>query len=104
MNGLVRCVYASILTAACIAPAEAQVPPGLPDPALQNRIPAPLPPPPKPPIINGPLGQAPPPGVYIPPRLNTQSDRVTACVHAGSARGLRDRRLDAYARSCANAD
>lgn len=73
-------------------------------PALENRIPAPLPPPPQPPIINGPLGQSPPPGVYVPPRLNTQSDRVTGCLHQGRADGLRGKRLQAYARDCANAN
>ena len=57
------------------ASAAAQIVPT--PPALENRIPAPLPPPAQPPIINGPLGQSPPPGVYIPPRLNTHSDRVT---------------------------
>ena len=73
-------------------------------PALENRIPAPLPPPPQPPIINGPLQQAPPPGVYVPPRLNTQSDRVVGCQHQGRADGLRGKRLQAYVRDCANAN
>jgi hypothetical protein len=73
-------------------------------PALENRIPAPLPPPAQPPIINGPLGQSPPPGVYIPPRLNTHSDRVTGCLHQGRADGLRGSRLQSYARECANAN
>ena len=82
--------------------ATAQIVP--PPPALENRIPAPLPPPPLPPIINGPLGQSPPPGVYVPPRLNTQSDRVTGCLHQGRADGLRGKRLQAYARDCANAN
>ena len=82
--------------------AAAQITP--PPPALENRIPAPLPPPPQPPIINGPLGQSPPPGVYLPPRLNTQSDRVTSCLHQGRADGLRGKRLQAYARDCANAN
>jgi hypothetical protein len=86
--------------------AAAQVPgaPGLPNPSLENRIPAPLPPPPQPPIVNGPLAQSPPPGVYVPPRLNTSSDRATSCLHQGSAHGLRGRKLDAYARACSNAD
>jgi hypothetical protein len=83
-------------------PAVAQLAP--PPPELQNRIPAPLPPPPQPPIINGPLGQSPPPGVYQPPRLNTFSDRTVQCLHEGSASGLRGRKLSAYARSCANAN
>jgi hypothetical protein len=55
-----------LLAAAFAAPTLAQVP-GLPNPDLQNRIPAPLPPPPQPPVINGPLSQGPPPGVYQPP-------------------------------------
>jgi hypothetical protein len=55
--------------------APVQVQPGLPDPNLQNRIPAPLPP--QAPIINGPLSQCPPPGVYQPRRLVTPSDRAT---------------------------
>jgi hypothetical protein len=82
-------------------PAAAQVS-GLPNPALQNRIPAPLPPPAAPPIINGPLSQSPAPGLYQPPRLETFSDRVSACVHAGSSHGLRGRKLDAYTQACAN--
>jgi hypothetical protein len=84
------------------APAAAQIVPN--PPALENRIPAPLPPPPQPPIINGPLGQSPPPGVYVPPRLNTQSDRVVGCLHEGRSNGLRGKRLQAYARDCANAN
>jgi hypothetical protein len=78
--------------------------PGWPDAALQNRIPAPLPPPPAPPIVNGPLSQGPPPGVYLPPRINSYGDRVTACLHQGSGQGLRGRRLDAYTRACANSN
>jgi hypothetical protein len=71
-------------------------------PALENRIPAPLLPPPQPPIINGPLGQSPPPGVYQPPRLNSHGDRVTGCLHRGSSNGLRGEALQAYTRECAN--
>jgi hypothetical protein len=82
--------------------ANAQVPGSLPNPDLQNRIPAPLPPPTPPPIINGPLGQGPPPGVYLPPRLSTFSDRAAACAHQGAAQGLRGRKLNAYTRACAN--
>jgi hypothetical protein len=82
--------------------AFAQVPGSLPNPDLQNRIPAPLPPPPQPPVINGPLSQAPPPGVYIPPRLTTHGDRTRDCVQQGSETGLRGRKLDAYTRRCAN--
>jgi hypothetical protein len=82
-----------------VAPAAAQI---IPDPP--SRIPAPLPPPPQPPIINGPLGQGPPPGVYVPPRLNTHSDRTVSCLHEGAGAGLRGRQLQAYARECANAN
>ncbi len=78
-------------------PALAQIIPEAP-----SRIPAPLPPPPPPPIINGPLQQAPPPGVYVPPSLNTQSDRITGCLHEGSSAGLRGKKLQAYANRCAN--
>jgi hypothetical protein len=80
-------------------PAAAQI---VPEPP--SRIPAPLPPPPAPPIINGPLGQSPPPGVYIPPPLTTYSDRLTGCLHQGRSDGLRGKRLQAYARDCANAN
>jgi DNA-binding transcriptional LysR family regulator len=97
-----RLVAGLLLAAASASSALAQVPPGLPNPDLQNRIPAPLPPPPQPPIINGPLSQSPPPGVYQPPRLNTFSDRTAGCLQAGSAQGLRGRKLDAYTRRCAN--
>src|SRR5215468_9161488 len=86
-----------------IAPAQTQFTP--PPPELQNRIPAPLPPPPQPPIINGPLGQNPSPGVYEPPRLNTHSDRAVQCLHEGSTYyGLRGNKLQGYARSCVNAN
>jgi len=97
--------WALRVAVACIAlapPALAQVVP--PPPELQNRIPAPLPPPPPPPVINGPLGQNPPPGVYEPGRLNTYSDRVTNCLHEGAGYGLRGRKLNSYARACANAN
>ena len=57
-----------------------------------------------PPIINGPLGQSPPPGVYYPPALRTHSDRTIQCQQEGSSYGLRGRKLQAYTRSCANAD
>jgi hypothetical protein len=88
---------------ACAATAvRAQLPPGLPDPNLQNRIPAPLPPPQQAPVINGPLSQSPPKGVYVPPRLNTHSDRTVNCLHQGSGAGLRGADLDAYTRACAN--
>jgi hypothetical protein len=107
MNMTFACLVLGGAWTAAAAPVLGQVPgqvPGLPNPALENRIPAPLPPPPQPPVINGPLAQSPPPGVYVPPQLNTSSDRATACLHEGSARGLRGRKLDAYTRACANAD
>ena len=99
----VRC--ALLIAVACIAvalPAAAQFQP--PPPDLQNRIPQPLPPPPQPPIINGPLGQSPPPGVYYPAPLVTYSDWVTSCTHEGAGYGLRGKKLSAYARACANAN
>ena len=82
-------------------PALAQFAPGPPE--LQNRIPAPLPPPEQPPIINGPLGQSPPPGVYSPGRLDTHSDRVSRCLDQGTNSGLRGGKLQTYTRRCANA-
>src|SRR5262245_14813350 len=72
---------AGLVLALMAGSAAAQIVPT--PPVLENRIPAPLPPPPQPPIINGPLQQAPPPGVYVPPQLNTQSDRVVGCQHQG---------------------
>src|SRR5215475_12744169 len=84
-------------------PAWAQVIPMHP-PELENRIPAPLPPPPEPPIINGPLRQGPPPGVYHAPRLNTHSDRTIRCQDQALGAGLRGGKLDAYVRRCANAN
>jgi hypothetical protein len=101
MNTLATIIAASVLTTMAASRVLAQAA-GLPDPALQNRIPAPLPPPAQPPVINGPLGQSPPPGVYVPRRLNTFSDRAAACLHEGSSHGLRGRKLDAYTRACAN--
>jgi len=87
-------IRSTLLAAACVlAPlpgstqALAQFQP-LP-PELQNRIPAPLPP---------------PPGVYQPGRLNTHSDRVTSCLQEGAGYGLKGSKLNAYARSCANAN
>jgi hypothetical protein len=73
-----------------------------PPPELENRIPAPLPPPPQPPIINGPLGQAPPPGVIKQRRIDSAGARATRCLHEGSGYGLRGGDLSAYARACAN--
>ena len=107
MGLLARLVAGSIVAGACAFAALAQLPPGLPNPDLQNWIPAPLPPPPQPPVINGPLSQGGSqsgPGVYLPPRLNSPSDRTTACLEAGSGQGLRGRRLDAYTRRCANSN
>ena len=75
-----------------------------PPPALENRIPAPLPPPPQPPVINGPLGQSQPPGVYQPPLIVTPSDRTVRCLHQGAGYGLKGAELDAYTRECANAN
>jgi hypothetical protein len=95
-------IAAGLALALVTGSAAAQIVPT--PPVLENRIPAPLPPPPQPPIINGPLGQAPPPGVYLPPRLNTQSDRVVGCQHQGRSDGLRGKRLQAYVRDCANAN
>ena len=77
-------------------------PPGLPDPDLQNRIPAPLPLPPPPSVINGPLSQGPPPGVYRPRPIDSHGERTVACVQEGSSHGLRGRKLDAYTRACAS--
>jgi len=96
---LARAVACSLLLAGAVTMTAAQV--GLPNPALENRIPAPLPPPAQPPIINGPLSQSPPPGVKAPPRINSFGDRSVACAHEGSESGLRGRKLDAYTRSCA---
>lgn len=95
-------ITAGLMLALVTEPGVAQIVPS--PPALENRIPAPLPPPPQPPIINGPFQQAPPPGVYVPPRLNTQSDRVIGCQHQGRADGLRGKALQAYVRDCATAN
>jgi len=96
-------IHGALLACALLAPpALAQIVPHPPE--LENRIPAPLPPPPQPPIINGPLGQSPPPGVYEPGRLNTPSDRTVRCLHTGAGLGLKGAELDAYSRACANAN
>ena len=95
-----RLMIAAISCVLVVAPALAQFVP--PPPALENRIPAPLPPPPQPPIINGPFGQAPPPGVYQPPRLDSHGDRTVRCLHQGAGSGLRGEELDAYVRDCVN--
>src|SRR4030088_583750 len=75
-----------------------------PPPELENRIPQPLPPPPQPPIINGPLRQAPPPGVIKQRRIDSAGARATRCMHDGSGYGPRGGDLAAYARACANAN
>jgi hypothetical protein len=103
MSTLAGIFLGFMLAGAPVGKAVAQ-PPGLPLPELQNRIPQPLPPAPRPPVINGPLSQSPPPDVYLPRRLNTHGDRAIACLHEGSAHGLRGRKLDAYTRACANAN
>jgi hypothetical protein len=93
----------SVVVAITLASATAAISQGgLPNPALENRIPAPLPPPPPPPIINGPLSQSPPPTMYQPPRLRTHSDRTLGCVQQGAGAGLRGGDLDAYTRDCVN--
>jgi hypothetical protein len=100
MNRLLGAIVAAALAFAAL-PALAQVVPFPPE--LEGRIPAPLPPPPQAPVINGPLGQSPPPGVYVPPRLNTFADRVTHCMDQGTSYGLHGRKLHSYARRCASA-
>src|SRR5262245_58655399 len=101
---IVASLAVGLTLASIVATTAVAQPPSFPDAALQGRIPAPLPPPPQPPIINGPLGQSPPPGVYVPPRLTTHSDRVTSCLQEGAGYGLKGSKLNAYARSCANAN
>jgi hypothetical protein len=95
---MIRIYGALVVCLLAVQPAFAQFTP----PPVLNPIPVPLPPPPQPPIINGPLGQSPPPGVYYPPSLRTHSDRAVQCLHEGSSYGLRGRKLNAYTRSCAN--
>jgi len=83
MNRVYGVLLASMLTA---SPALAQFTP----PPVLNPIPAPLAPPTPPAIINGPLGQSPPPGVYY-PALRTHSDRTIPTVSAAaSSRPIRD--------------
>ena len=94
-----------VVMAGCLVsavPAFAQAP--LHPPELENRIPAPLPPPPQPPIINGPYGQGPAPGVYHAPRLNTHSDRTIRCQDQALGAGLRGGKADSYVRRCSNAN
>ncbi len=99
---MIRIYGAMLASTLAVTPALAQFAPSPPE--LENRIPAPLPPPPQPPIINGPLGQSPPPVTYEPRQLNTSSDRATRCLHSGAASGLKGAKLDAYTRDCVNAD
>ena len=97
-----RAIVCGVLATWSVSTAVAQVPGSLPNPALESRIPAPLPPPPPPPVINGPLSQGPPPGVYVPPRINSAGDRAVSCVHQGASARLRGGKLDAYTRACVN--
>src|SRR3954454_10525261 len=96
-----RIVFAILAAAALLAtPAIAQFvaePPGL------NPIPAPQAPPPEPPIINGPWGQGPPPGVAPQKRLNTFQDRTAHCQEQAADAGLRGKRAGSYTRRCVNA-
>jgi hypothetical protein len=98
-----RRLFAIVLMLGCaiaIAPVSAQgIPPLIPN--QQNRIPAPLPPPPEPPVIYGPNNPY-VPQVYMPPHLNTFSDRVSHCLQQGSSGGLRGGKLSRYTRACAN--
>lgn len=96
-------IYSVLLACALAVPsALAQFVP--PPPELEGRIPAPLPPPPQPPVIHGPLGRSPPPGVYQPRGLDTHSDRMLRCWHAGAGYGLKGAKLDAYVRACVHAN
>src|SRR5262245_37127288 len=95
-------IFAMLSTAGCViggAGAFAQVPPRVPD--VEVRIPAPQPLPVKP-IFNGPGTQGRPPTLATPRLLNTFSDRITQCLHQGSAGRLRGSDLEAYAEACAN--
>jgi hypothetical protein len=86
MNTLATIVAAFILATVAFSGALAQVP-GLPDPALQNRIPAPLPPACAATHHQRSIGAESGSGVYTPRRLNTFSDRATSCLHEGSSYG-----------------
>jgi hypothetical protein len=81
-------------------PAAAQFVP--PPPGL-NPIPTPQAPPPEPPIINGPFGQGPAPGVAPQKQLNTFQDRTARCQDQAAEAGLRGKKLTAYTRRCVNA-
>ena len=105
MRTLIHVIVVCVLNAGLAGTTFAQVPGGLPNVDLQNRIPAPLGPPPQPNVVPGPLTQTPPGrGLESPPRLNTHGDRTTRCVDQGAAAGLRGGKLDAYTRRCANAN
>ena len=99
MNRIIGVAVAAF-TAVQAPAASAQFVP--PPPALENRIPQPLPPPPQPPIINGPLQQAPSPGVIEQRRIDSAGNRATRCLHEGRGYGLSGGDLSAYARACAN--
>jgi hypothetical protein len=98
-------IIAIVAAVICLAPGPAALAQFIPPPPeLENRIPKPLPPPPQPPIINGPSGQAPPPGVIKQRPIDSAGDRATRCLHEGSGYGLRGGDLAAYSRACANAN
>ena len=98
-------IIAIAVAAFCVVPGPAALAQFIPPPPeLENRIPQPLPPPPQPPIINGPFGQAPPPGVIKQRRIDSAGARATRCLHEGAGYGLRGGDLAAYSRACANAD
>jgi hypothetical protein len=97
------CVLLALAIGGASATAQILPQPGVPSlPNLENRIPAPLPPLQPPPTINGPLSQSPPPGVNVPPRLDTHSNRTTRCLQQGSGGGLSGAELDAYVGACVN--
>jgi hypothetical protein len=95
-------ITGAILVSVTSGPVAAQFMP--PPPELENRIPKPLPPPPQPPIINGPQGQGPSPGVIRQPRIDSAGDRASRCLHEGAGYGLRGGDLARYSRACANAN
>jgi hypothetical protein len=97
-------VVAAVMLAGQPVSAQIMTPGSVPPvPDMSSRIPAPYQPPPPPPPVNGPLPyRQQTPQVYTPPRLNTFHDRVTRCVHQGSAGGLHGGTLQEYVRSCAN--
>ena len=81
-------------------PAAAQF---VPEPPGLNPIPVPQAPPPEPPVINGPWGQGPAPGVAPQKRLNTFQDRTARCQEQAADAGLRGKRAGTYTRRCVNA-